>query len=155
MGEKRKQSIQEIKISNNKPQIPGIFRFNKPIILWIEVSFHEVPDYFRKDKEGISRSLIDTEKWYSQIEKDVLVAKWALAKLRNYIIVAPKFPITTAHKSLIPMFNKMAAKLSPHLKKWIMETTDLDLELKYEPSRNELDPLVYISRHPMPEYRTR
>lgn len=53
------------------------------------------------------------------------------------------------------MFNKTAAKLSPRLEKWIMETTDLDFELKYEPSRNELDPLDYISRHPMPEYRTR
>ena len=32
-----------------------------------------------------------------------------------------------------------------------MEITDFDFELKYEPGRNEVDPLGYISRHPISE----
>ena len=32
-----------------------------------------------------------------------------------------------------------------------MEITNFDFELKYEPGRNELDPLDYISRHPVSE----
>ena len=49
------------------------------------------------------------------------------------------------------MFNKVNPRLQPRVEKWIMEITDFDFELKYEPGRSELDPLDYISRHSISE----
>lgn len=89
------------------------------------------------------------ERRYSQT-KDVLAVKWAVTRLRNYLRGAPKFTIT-AHKALIPLFNKIKPRLPPCIKKWIMEITDFDFEIKYEPGRNELDPLDYVMRHPIAE----
>lgn len=110
------------------------FNPNKTIILQIEVSFYEGlnASLFQKGPSGqqpvhfISRILTDTEK------------QWAVDRLRNSIIGTPIFTIITAHKFLIPMFNKVT--FPPHIQKWIMETTTLDFKLKYKPVRNELDP---------------
>ena len=81
------------------------------------------------------------------MEKNTLTVKCVVIKLRNYLIGAPKFTIITAHKLLIPMFNKVKPRLPPRMEKWIIEITDFDFELKYEPGRNEPDPLDYISKH--------
>ena len=70
-----------------------------------------------------------------------------MTRQRNYLIEAPKFTIITAHKSLIPIFNKVKPRLPPRIENWTMERTDFDFELEYEPGRNELDPLDYIPRH--------
>lgn len=72
-------------------------------------------------------------------------------RLRNYLIDAQRFTIITSHKQLLPMFNKATAKIPPCIEKWVMEITDLDYKMKYEPGMDERDPLDYLSRHPTPE----
>ena len=37
------------------------------------------------------------------------------------------------------------------IEKWVMEMSDVDFELKYEPGRDEADPLFFLSQHPLPE----
>ena len=89
--------------------------------------------------------MTDTEK--SQAEKDALKIKWAKDRLRNYQLRAPKFRIVTAHKPPVPLFNKVKAKVVPRIEKCIMEMQDEDYELVYEPGKDEVDPLDYLSRH--------
>lgn len=55
-----------------------------------------------------------------------------------------------AHKPLLSMFNKPSAKLLPRIERWVMDMQDVDFEMKYEPGRDELDPLDFLSRHPLP-----
>ena len=59
-----------------------------------------------------------------------------MAVTKNYRIVSPKFTILTAHKPLIPIFNKVKPTLPQRIEKGIMEITDFDFELYYEPGRN-------------------
>ena len=130
----------------------------KPIILRTEASYNEglSAGLFQPSDKGlrpvhfISRSLTDTEKRYSQTEKDALAIKWATGRLRIYLSGAPRFTIITGHKPLIPMFEKIK-QLPPRIEKWIMEIQDLDFTVKYEPGRDEQDPMDYLSRHPLPE----
>ena len=58
----------------------------------------------------ISRSLTETEKRYSQT-----AIKWAAKRLRIYLIGSPRFKIVTAHKPLLPMFNKASQKVPPRI----------------------------------------
>ena len=59
-----------------------------------EASFHEglSTGLFQKGPLGqqpihfISRRILDTEKRYSQTEKDALAVKWAVTRPRNYLI---------------------------------------------------------------------
>lgn len=57
----------------------------------------------------------------------------------------------TAHKPLVPLFNKVKAKVPLRIEKWIMEMQDVDYELVHEPGKDETDPLDFLSRHPLPE----
>ena len=93
----------------------------------------------------------DTEKRYSQTEKDAFSIRWAKNKFRIYLLGAPKFKIITAEKTLIPMFNKANIELPPRIETWVMDMRDVDFEIVYEPVKDEADPLDFLSRHPLPE----
>ena len=94
--------------------------------------------------------MTDTEKRYSQTEKDALAVRWAKNRFKMYLLGAPRFKIITAHKPLLPMFNKATAKLPPRIEKWVMDMQDVDFELVYEPGKDDADPMDYLSRHPLP-----
>ena len=72
-------------------------------------------------------------------------------RLSIYLLGAPRFRIGTGYKPLIPLFNKVRAKVPPKIEKWIMEMQDVDYEVVFEPGRDEADPLDFLSRHPLPE----
>ena len=133
-----------------------------PIVVRTEASFNEglSAALFQKTGKGkhglqpvhfISRTLTDTEKRYSQTEKDALAIFWAKKRFSIYLLGAPRFTIITAHKPLIPMFMKAKAKLPPRIEKWVAEMQDVDFEVIYEPGKDEKDPLDFLSRHPLPE----
>ena len=46
---------------------------------------------------------------------------WAKEGLRIYLLGAPRFRIVTAHKPLVPLFNKVKSNIPPRIEKWIME----------------------------------
>ena len=55
-----------------------------------------------------------------------------------YLLGAPRFQIITAHKPLLPLFNKATSKLPPRIEKWVMDMQDVDFELIYEQGRMKL-----------------
>jgi hypothetical protein len=157
-GKTEQAAFQKLKDAISSSETMMYFDPLKPIILRTEASFNEgiSAGLFQPTEKGpkpvhfISRSLTDTEKRYSQTEKDALAIKWAAERLRIYLSGAPRFTIITGHKPLIPMFEK-TKKLPPRIEKWIMAIQDLDFTVKYEPGRDEQDPMDYLSRHPLPE----
>ena len=66
------------------------------------------------------------------------------------LLGAPKFKIITAHKSLLPMFNKATARLLPRIERWVMDMQDVDFKLVYEPGKDDADSMDFLSRHPLP-----
>ena len=131
----------------------AFFEPSKPIILRTEASFNEglsAALLHKKDRgiqpiHFISRTMTDTERRYGQTEKDALAIKWAKDRLRIYLLGAPKLRIVTAHKPLIPLFNKVKAKVPPRIQTCIMEMQDVDYELVYGPGKDEADPLDLLS----------
>ena len=118
----------------------------------VEASYNEglSAGLFQQSAKGwqpvhfISRSLTNVEKRYSQTEKDALCVKWAKDRFGMYLQGAPRSTIVTAHKPLLPMFSKPSVKLPPRIEKWVMDMQDVDFEMKYEPGRDELDPLDFL-----------
>ena len=70
--------------------------------------------------------MTETEKRYSQTEKDALAIKWPKERLRIYLLDSPRFRIVTAHEPLVPLFCKVKAKVPPRIENWIMEMQDVD-----------------------------
>lgn len=158
-GEKEQTAFGKLKDSITCDDIVTYFDPERKIILRTEASFHEglSAGLFQETDRGlqpvhyISRAMSDAEKRYSQTEKDALAISWAKDRLKIYLLGAPKFKIITAHKPLLPMFNKPTSKLPPRIDKWVMNMQDVDFELVYEPGKDEADPMDYLSRHPLPE----
>ena len=160
-GKQEKEAFRKIQGNISSEKTMAFFDPSKPIILRTEASFNEglSAALLQKTDSGIqpvhfiSRTMTETEKRYSQTEKDALAIKWAKERLRIYLLGAPRFKIVTAHKPLIPLFNNVKAKVTPRIEKWIMEMQDVDYELVYEPGKDEMDPLAIdvLSRHPLPE----
>ena len=158
-GLKESNAFEKLKESISNEDTMAFFNPTLPIMVRTEASFNEgqSPGLLLRTLKGwqpvhcISRTLTDTEKRYSQTEKDALCVKWAKTRFSIHLLGAPKFDIITAHKPLILLFNKRTAKPSPRIERWAMDMQDVDYALKYEPVKDEADPPVFLSRHPLHE----
>ena len=158
-GAEENEAFEKLKASITSESTMAYFNPAKAIVVRVEASYHEglSAGLFQDTGNGlqpahfISRSMTDTEKRYSQTEKDALSIHWAKNRFSIYLLGAPKFKIITAHKPLLPLFNKAAMRLPPRIEKWVMGKQDVDFELIYEPGKDETDPLDFLSRHPLPE----
>ena len=158
-GDVEETAFRKLKDSIASSNTIAFFDPSLPIQVRAEASFNEgiSAGLFQSTAKGtqpvhfISRTLTATEKNYSQTEKDALAIKWAKDRFKMYLHGAPRFRIITAHKPLLPLFNKPTARLPPRIEKWVMSMQDVDYELVYEPGKDEADPLDFLSRHPLPE----
>ena len=158
-GTEEQEAFEKLKASITSGSTMAYFNPSRPISVRVEASYHEglSAGLFQETDRGlqpvhyISRTMTDTEKRYSQTEKDALSVHWAKNRFSIYLLGAPRFKIITAHKPLLPLFNKANMKLPPRIEKWVMGMQDVDFELIYEPGKDEEDPLDFLSRHPLPE----
>ena len=154
-GVEENEAFEKPKASITGESTMAYFNPARPIVVRVEASFHEglSAGLFQETGSGlqpvhfISRTMTDTEKRYSQTEKDALSVHWAKNRFSIYLLGAPKFKIITAHKPLLPLFNKAAMRLPPRIEKWVMGMQDAD----FEPGKDDADPLDFLSRHPLPE----
>ena len=159
-GPAEEQAFNQLKDSITNDQIMLYFNPKRNIVVRAEASYNEglSAGLFQDAGNGlqpvhfISRTMTDTERRYSQTEKDALAIRWAKNRFSMYLLGAPRFKLITSHshKPLISMFNKVNAKLPPRIEKWVMDMQNVDYELIYEPGKDEADPLDYLSRHPLP-----
>ena len=158
-GAEEAKAFQDLKRSITSQETMMYFNPKRTIIVRAEASYNEglSGGLFQQTERGlqpvhfISRTMTDTEKRYSQTEKDALAIAWTKKRFRMYLLGAPKFKIITSHKPLLPMFNRTTFQLPPRIEKWVMEMQDVDFELEYQPGKDAADPLDYLSRHPLPE----
>ena len=157
-GEEEQNAFEKLKASISSDDTMIFFNPHKPIVVRAEASYLDglSAGLFQDIGKGlqpvhfVSRTVTDTEKRYSQTEKDALAVRWAKNRFRMYLLGAHKFKIITGHKPLLSMFNKATAKLPPRIERWVMDMQDVDYELIYEPGKDEQDPLDFLSRHPLP-----
>ena len=158
-GPKEQDAFEKLKHSISSDDTVAFFNPKRPTMVRTEASYNEglSAGLFQRTEKGwqpvhfISRTLTDVERRYSQTEKDALCVKWAKDRFSIYLMGAPRFTIVTAHKPLLPLFNKATAKLPPRIEKWVMDMQDVDYEMRYEPGKDEADPMDFLSRHPLPE----
>lgn len=102
----------------------------------------------------MSQTLTDTEKRYSQIEREALAlaAEFMTTMLQMYLLGAPKFQLATDHKPLLPLFNNPTAKLPPHIERLALKMQNLVFEMIHIPCKTNITD--FLSRRPLPETGT-
>ena len=82
-----------------------------------------------------SKALKDSNQVWSSTEREALAIRWAVKKLRKYLIGSPKFRIVSHHKPLMYMFGKTHGDLPPQVKKMVMDLKAFDYSLVYLPRK--------------------
>ena len=110
---------------------------------------------FQKTEHGfqpvhfVSRTLTETEKRYSQIEREALAVEFTTTRLSMYLLGAPHFQLATDHKPLIPLLNNPTAKLPPRIERMVMKIQNLDYTAIHIAGKSNMTD--YLSRHPLPK----
>ncbi|UYV80953.1 K02A2.6-like, partial [Cordylochernes scorpioides] len=135
---KTNKAFQDLKESLTKEPCLAYYNLNSPTELITDTSPIGLgPVLIQTQQNGIkrpiayaSRSLTDTEKKYSQIEKETLGCVWAIENFNTYIW-GRTFVLKTDHKPLIYMLNpKNGAVLPPRIQRlsWRLQPYDFEIE---------------------------
>lgn len=92
-----------------------------------------------------SKALTETEKWYSQIEREALAIKWPCNHFHLYISGRP-IRVVTDHQPLLPLFKGTAPHPPPRIERWATQLQHYQMELIYRPGAK--NPADFLSRHP-------
>lgn len=92
-----------------------------------------------------SKSLTDTEKRYSQTEKENLAIVWAIEHWHIYLF-GHKFTVITDAKALEHIYKNPKSKPPARLERWRMKMQAYDFDVIYKPGESNMSD--YLSRHP-------
>jgi len=95
-----------------------------------------------------SRVLTDTEKRYSQLEKEMLGVVYGCEHFRVYLCGAP-FRLIIDNKPLEQIFSHPGKKLPIRLERWSMRLLPYSFQVEYISTKD--NPADYLSRHPKNE----
>ena len=80
----------------------------------------------------ISRKLLSNENNYSTVEKEALAIKWALEKLRYYLL-GREFTLVTDHAPLKWMAS--AKDSNARVTRWFLDLQDFRFQVDHRPGR--------------------
>ena len=146
-GEEQKAAFEKLKECLSSAETLGYFDNNAPTQVIADASpvgLGAVLTQTHKDGPRIisyaSRSLTDTEKRYSQTEKEALALVWACEKFHPYIYGVP-FELVTDHKPLEVIYGPKS-KPCARIERWILRMQPYKFTVRYQPGpKNIADPL--------------
>ena len=107
----------------------------------------------QKNKDGaqkvikyISRSFTDTERRYSQIEKEALAFVWALERLEPYLI-GQHFTVFTDNKAVELIFKNPLSKPPARILRWALRVSSFNYTIVHRPGLGNI--ADFLSRHPL------
>ena len=95
-----------------------------------------------------NRALTETEKRYSQTEKEALAIVWAVEHFHLFLF-GSEFTLVTDHKPLEIIYGKRTAKTSARIERWVLRLQPYSFRIVYQAGSN--NPADYLSRHPTAE----
>ncbi|UYV64780.1 K02A2.6-like, partial [Cordylochernes scorpioides] len=81
-----------------------------------------------------SASFSDSQKQYSQIEKELLSVYYGCKKF-EYLLSGLTFVVQTDHQPLLPLVKKTLSDISPRLQRLVMKLIAFDFKLQYKPGK--------------------
>ncbi|UYV64396.1 hypothetical protein LAZ67_3000523 [Cordylochernes scorpioides] len=101
-----------------------------------------------------SASFSDSQKQYSQIEKELLSVYYGCKKF-EYLLSGHTFVIQTDHQPLLPLVKKPLSDISPRLQRLVMKLIAFDFKLQYKPGKYFIvADTLSRDTHPMDELPT-
>ena len=113
---------------------------------------HEMPDGSEKPIGFVSRTLSDTEKKYSQIEKEGLACVFGVKRFHAYLF-GHHFMLQTDHRPLMSLFNEskpIPAQASNRIQRWALTLSSYQYTIACRTTQQHANADA-MSRLPLPE----
>ena len=95
-----------------------------------------------------SRSLSDTERRYSQTEKEALALVWSCERFNLYLCGLPEFDLVTDHQALKTIYGPNS-KPSAGIQRWVLRLQHFNYKVRYVTSRENIaDVLSRLTKIP-------
>ena len=95
-----------------------------------------------------SRSLGDTERRYSQTEKEALALVWSCERFNLYLYGLPEFDLVTDHQALKTIYGP-TSKPSARIERWVLRLQPFNYKVRYVTSRENIaDALSRLTKIP-------
>ena len=138
----QEEAFAQVKAELCKPTVLAFYTPDAPTKLSADASSHGLGAVLLQRSDGewkpvayASRSMSDTEKRYTQIEKEALATVWACDKFASYI-VGLKFHIETDHKPLVPLLgSKHLDTLPPRILRFRLRLARFDFTIQHVPGK--------------------
>ena len=119
-GTDQKESFDTVKRLICESPTLAYYDKDKPVIVSADASSYGLGGVLlQPHEEGLkpvafcSRTLTETERRYSQIEKECLASVYVCEKFSRFLIGLPSFVLYTDHKPLVPLFNSKTIDNTP------------------------------------------
>ena len=102
------------------------------------VLFHRYPDGSERPIANASKTLTDTQRKYSQIQKEALAVIFALKKFHQFLY-GRQFILVTDHKPLVAMFSPTKgtpALAANRLARWALTLSQYDYTIEYRSTKD-------------------
>lgn len=122
----------------------------KPVTLSVDTSQSGVGAVLIQDGRPIafsSRSLNDTQKRYTQIEKEALAIVHGCEEFHDYVFGQSSVTVETAHRQLVPIFSKPLHQCPLLLQRMRLTLQRYAINVQYKPGK-ELSLADALSRFP-------
>ena len=117
---------------------PVLQRFHKDeeITIQVDASSHALGAVLMQNGRPVeyaTKALTDTQKRYSQVEKELLAVLFGCRKFHYYVYGGDLFTVQTDHKSLVSMIqNEIDSLPSPRLRRMVLNLRDYGFNLVYK-----------------------
>ena len=102
------------------------------------VLFHRYPDGSERPIDNASKTLTDTQRRYSQIQKEALAVIFGLKKFHHFLY-GRRFILVTDHKPLVALFgptNAIPAMAANRLARWALTLSQYDYSVEYRATKD-------------------
>lgn len=146
-GDRQKQAYNLIKKLISEPPVLAYYKIDKKITLSVDASKDGLGAVLLQDGQPVaygSRALTETEKLYSQIEKESLAILYGCTKFNQYVY-GNEFVVETDHKPLVSIFSKPLNKSPTRLQRIRLALQPYTFNLIFKPGK-ELVIADHLSR---------
>ena len=129
------KALEMLKQCLTSTQALAYYDVKKPVIVQCDRSQSGLGAVLLQDNKPVeyaSRALSETEKSYSQIEKELLAILFGLQRFHTYVY-GRKITIETDHKPLITIVKKALTTAPKRLQRMLLRIMTYDFDLMYKP----------------------
>ena len=162
-GKQERESFKASKELLLSSQVLVHFDPKHPIVLACDVSSHGIgavlshryTDGSEKPIGFVSRTLTETEKRYSQVEKEGLACVFGVTRFHTYMF-GHKFTLVTDNKAIMSLFDpgrNVSPQASGRIQRWSLKLAMYQYTLQFRPTAQHANADA-LSRLPLPEKPT-